>query len=407
MVKVNLIYYDENISFNSENYGYVKNFKNKIEGAFFAIKNEDALKKIIKKIKLINFNGKFTLITSGRAAEKIIPICSDIINNIIIFCFYIDKYIPLKNKYSKIKNVLNSFPDIFDNLKDSNFGDDSNLIGCKIITFEDYQNKYIKFHKKISEFFNSNYSPVKFDNSYKNIFNNFIDSTDLDNKYYAKEFVNRVKKGTVSEFIEAYTGENILCYSLNKWLRDCIENQYEKVKYFAGPFSYSLYKFAKEEKNNGVYHTKKFYRKMTIKISDYYLYKILEGELICYPAFTSTSEKDISKYNFPTYNAIEVNKLSPNDVSVVLIINYQCNNSSYPTPCINVSDYSVNAGEQEFIFPPFSFFKIEKIEENEGTPNNPHIIHMTTPNKKVLIEFEIKNNKTIYYNRENNELYSK
>ena len=74
---------------------------------------------------------------------------------------------------------------------------------------------------------------------------------------------------------------------------------------------------------------------------------------------------------------------------------------------INVSDYSVNAGEQEFIFPLFSFFKIEKIEENEGTPNNPHIIYMTTPNKKVLIEFEIKNNKTIYYNRENNELYSK
>ena len=51
MVKVNLIYYDENIYFNSENYGYVKNFKNKIEGAFFAVKNEESLKKIIKKIK--------------------------------------------------------------------------------------------------------------------------------------------------------------------------------------------------------------------------------------------------------------------------------------------------------------------------------------------------------------------
>ena len=45
---------------------------------------------------------------------------------------------------------------------------------------------------------------------------------------------------------------------------------------------------------------------------NYYLYKISIGELICYPAFTSTSEKDISKYDFPTSTAIDVNKINQN-----------------------------------------------------------------------------------------------
>ena len=205
----------------------------------------------------------------------------------------------------------------------------------------------------------------------------------------------------------AYTGETPLCYSLNKWLRNCEEYEFDHIKYFAGPFSYALYKFATDNQENGVYHSKTFWRKMTIKLADFYMYKILEGELICYPAFTSTSEKDISKYSFPTETAKEVNNLSTNDVSVVLIIDYKCKNSYYPTPCVNATEYSVNAGEQEYIFPPFSFFKIVKVEEKGGKPNDPHVIRMTTPRKKILIEFEIKKNKSICYNREEDELYSK
>ena len=145
---------------------------------------------------------------------------------------------------------------------------------------------------------------------------------------------------------------------------------------------------------------------MTIKLSDFYLYKMSVGELISYPAFTSTSEKDISKYNFPTNIAIEVNKLSPSDISVVLIIDYKCNSKNDSTPCINASEYSVNSGEQEYIFPPFSFFKITGIEERDGKPGNPHKIYMTTPSKGSLVEFWLKNNKTINYNSKENRLYS-
>ena len=174
MSKVHLIYYDENIDFNSENYGYVKKFKNRIKGAFFPVKNVDSLKKLVEKIKSISVKGSFTLVTSGRAAEKVIPICSSIINSVIIFCFYVDKYIPLKNKYSKIKNVLNDFSSIFDNLSDSSIKDDSAIIGNKFITFEDYKSEYINFHKKLAEYFNEYYNDLGYESSYKNKFIDFI-----------------------------------------------------------------------------------------------------------------------------------------------------------------------------------------------------------------------------------------
>ena len=405
MYYTNVIYYDENIDYDSENYGYVKTFKNKIQGAFLPIKDINTLNTVVNRLNSMKINNSFTLITSGRAAEKVIPICSSIINKAIIFCFYVDKYLPLKSKYSSIKAVLNNFENIFDNLNSNSSSLNSKIIGSKFITFSDYKENYISFHKKLSYFFNTSYNKVYYDSSYRNNFIEFIKNSDIDSKSWAIDLIKKVKSGTVGEFIEAYTGENILCYRLNRWMRTCDPNQYEKVKYFSGPFSYALYHYAYHDRNQGVYASKNFYRKMTIKLSDFLLYKIFVGELICYPAFTSTSEEDITKYNFPTSTAINVNELTPSDVSVVLNIKYQCQNSSNVTPCVNAVQYSVNAGEREFIFPPFSFFKIENVVERSGIPSDPHVIYMSVPNKKYLLEFGLKNNKTIYYKKENNELY--
>ena len=405
MYNTHLIYYDENIGYGSENYGYVSSFKNKIKGAFFPIKNIDTLKKVVNKLSSLEIN-KFTLVTSGRAAEKVIPICSNIIDRVIIFCFYVDKYIPLKSKYSKIKSVLNDFSSIFDNLSSNNSVlKDSKIIQSKFITFDDYKNNYISFHKSLAYFFNTNYYQMEYSSSYRNKFIEFINNSDIDLKKDAINLINNVTNGSVSQFIEAYTGENILCYRLNRWLRNLNSNEYEKVKYFAGPFSYALYHYAYKDKNKGIYKSKNFYRKMTIKLSDFLLYKIYIGELICYPAFTSTSEEDMTKYDFPTSTAISVNQLTPSDVSVVLIIKYNCSSSSNATPCVNAVEFSVNAGEREFIFPPFSFFKIDNVVEKSGIPDDPHMIYMSVPNKKSLLEFGLKNNKSIYYNNNGNELY--
>ena len=404
-----LIYYDENIFLNSENYGYVKKFKDKISGGFFPVKDISTLKKLVEKLKSLEINGSIILVTSGQTAEKVIPICSSIVKSIIIFCFHVEKYLHLKRKYLKIKAVLNNFNDIFYYYNFPFLNDEDNLKGSKFINFEEYSNNYVNLHKKLSEFFNEKYADAEYFLSYKRKFTDFIKTSDIDDAAFTIKCVNNIKDGSVKEFIEAYTGETQLCYSLNKWMRNCDSYEYDKIKYFAGPFSYALHQYAYKKKGQGVYHTKTFYRKMTIKLSDYYMYKISIGELICYPSFTSTSEKDISKYNFPTNIAKNVNKLTPNDISIVLIIDYKCKNflffNNYPTPCVNASQYSVNSGEEEYIFPPFSFFKIEWIEERDGSPDNPHIIYMSTPKKKNLLEFGLKKNKTIHYDSSKNLLY--
>ena len=274
------------------------------------------------------------------------------------------------------------------------------------INFEDYKNYYIDLHEKLSDFFDENYSNLKYDYTYKQTFLNYINSKDIDKKSSIEEWVNKINSGTVQEFIQAYTGETPLCYSLNKWLRECDRDEFDKIKYFAGPFSYSLYRYAHNNPQTKINFSKKFYRKMVLKNHDYIEYKNNIGELICYPAFTSTSEKDMSKYTFPTKLAIDINNIKNDDIYVLLFFDYKCNNSSYPTPCINVSYYSSNSGEKEYIFPPFSFFRIDKVETRSGSSYDPHIIYMTVPNKRVLIEFAIKNKKTINYDKNLNEFYS-
>ena len=97
---------------------------------------------------------------------------------------------------------------------------------------------------------------------------------------------------------------------------------------------------------------------MTLKLSDYLLYKICVKEF-CYPVFTSTSEDLLDKYSFPIQYAINVNNLSPNDVSLLLRIKYNCQNNSYTTPCVSATEFSINVGEKKLIFHRFHFLKLK------------------------------------------------
>jgi len=92
--------------------------------------------------------------------------------------------------------------------------------------------------------------------------------------------------------------------------------------------------------------SKKFYRKMVLKNHDYLKYKNNIDLLICFPAFTSISEKDMSKYSFPTIIAIDINNIKSDCNYLLLFIDYKFKNSFNSTPCINVSYYSSNSGEK-------------------------------------------------------------
>ena len=274
------------------------------------------------------------------------------------------------------------------------------------IKFENYNWYYRYLHKKLSEFFDENYSNLNYDDSYKNNFINFINSMDIREKKEIIESIKNIYSGTAKEFIRAYTGDTPLCYYLNKWLQNCDMDEFEKIKYFVGPFSYSLYKYAYNDSKIKVNYSKRFYRKMTLNLEDFENYKINVGELICFPYFTSTTENDLTKFISMPEIINHQNEIKSNYIYIILIIDYKCNNSSYPTPCINASYDSIYYQEKEYIFPPFSFFRVENIESRSGRNNDPHFIYLSVPNKRILIEFAIKNDKTINYDKNLNELYS-
>ncbi len=320
------------------------------------------------------------------------------------------------SQFYKIRNIFTNHYQVIQNSNQYLNSNNLDMRQTPLIIFSEYKRKYIKHHTALASFFKEYLTDPTFSTYDRDKFIQFLremskkgelDDSELS---FATGNVKKVdcsshdSKKIAQGFIAAYTGENVICYLLNKWLRNVDINQYDNgLKCFSGPFLYSLYKLAHDYPEFGVQKDKIFYRKMTIKLADLHMYKACEGEVICYPAFTSTSEEDISKYNFPTYTACHVNNLKASDISVVLKINYKHSYGNI-TPAISVDMYSVNKGEREFIFPPFSFFKIKKVELYGGTGNNPHVIYLDVINKKNYIEIGLKNNKVINYDESTNTL---
>ena len=118
------------------------------------------------------------------------------------------------------------------------------------------------------------------------------------------------------------------------------------------------------KKNINIHKKSDLYRKMYIHKDDINEYKDSIGRVICYPAFTSTSiEED---------NNFKPKKYSPEDELVKIIIK-QNNTKSV----VSIGEFSEYKDEKEYLFLPFSFFKINVVQKSLGNEDNPHIIHLT------------------------------
>ena len=138
-------------------------FSKKTSGAFILCNDleslsviRDEILKQIKKDKRITFN----LITTGSTCEKIMDFINenkeffDCIKNVCIYCMDVNKYKPLKIKYPKIHN------DIYNNPKEVlnfiNKYSNTNIRAypiTKLITFQEYKDKYKNRHIKIASFY--------------------------------------------------------------------------------------------------------------------------------------------------------------------------------------------------------------------------------------------------------------
>ena len=401
---LNLIHYDENMK-SSENIDYYKRFKLNVVGGFHGIDNFEIFKQYMEAMKKNPNKIHYVLVTSGSASAKILSYCHDFefINEIIIFCMYLEKYTKMydKNtelgkKYYKLKLISADYSKVEDYLSEKKFDKaeidmDKQLSFTPIITYYEYQKAYFSVHRLISYFFDENWGTPKYETESINKIKNCLDQAAKDineeNKKLIKDTVNKLKKSKNFgvEVIQSYTGEGV-CYILNKIMRD-ISKGYIELTYFFGPYDYGFFKFLHDNPGKGINKTVDLTRNIKLNPLDFYTYTLSEKEIICFPSFTSTSLKLDNTFSV-TCNGKEVNNIDDKDCINVKMIFHYIYEKDCISPGIDVSSDSVFKGEKEVLLLPFTFVKFNKIEKKD---DKNYIFDFTIINRKKILEFELRN----------------
>ena len=411
---VNLIYFDSNIT-NSENYQYFNNFKVNIVGGFYGIDDINIFISYLEKIKEKEI--PFLVLCSGSGGKNIIPICKkySFIKEVIIFCYnysyyqyYLHEYpgyvkkiftcIDLVYRYirtleEKYKNIINT-----DNstkkycFSQNDISMKRQFLQCPVISSEEYDNCYFLVHRAYAHFFgdmNDKYEKPKYIQHNHNKVLDCIKKLKGNTYGLEEQFSGLVNLDTNNKFIEKaireYTKESNFCYLLNRVMRN-FESGLIELAYYMGPLLYGLNKYVKENPKYSMLQDMTLYRYINCTELDFYLYKIHNGHIICFPSLTSTKSKD-EIFNPTGYGQDSSDEM----ITIKLIIkyNYEYDNKS---PGIIIEDKKGTDGENlssvpdenEVILFPFTFLTIKNISGNN--------IYLEIVNRKKYIEYILKTN---------------
>ena len=338
----------------------------------------------------------------------------DCINNVCIYCMNINKYMSLKENYPKIHNDIYNKPK--DVLNFINKYSDAKIKAypmTKLITFQEYKDKYRNRHFKVSNF----YGNINLDiyTKYFKRMKYLVDEEEQKNelKKEKKEIINGFKtfnlsnKNTINKnedneqdfeflnklIIKEYT-KNTIYRDLNKWLMNSNKNFYESIAYFTARLMYSLNSYA--EKNNKFFKKNKatLYRGAKIPYSGLLPYIRAKGKIIVLSSFTSTSESKKKALSFSGRNNSE-QLFKTNLLFSVLFIIKNIWKKNWISNGINIQNESVYK-EKEILYLPFSFYYVSDIKIN--LKNYTADIFLETIGKKQILEEEIKKGKEIVYN---------
>ena len=395
---LNILYYDEHLLGSTENSDNCSFIDMNTNGTFYGCHYFELFKIVLEK--LVKSKKEFILLSSGSSAKKIFDYCSDIkeIREYYIYCYQKDKYISLMNDYPKLKGVYNEFDELKKKLYTIEEIKMENISSSNLIFFDDYSRLYIKLHYefirkyslyKILKSKNCNESqflhlvekkyprflPIArqlFPNKNKTI-NFFLENTSEPVKTIKEVFENddNILDDNIKSYIQNYTKESFYYKYLNKFLREENFDAFRILSSHIGKFIFKLYDY--REKNLYKYiHSNPYRRSMYLSQKEIKQYEQSIGKIICYPSFTSTS---IGKNNFIPF------KINVNSELALLII--EPNNTK---SVVSISEYAVYPGEEEYLFLPFSFFKITKVELKKGNEKDPHIINLLALNSDKPIE---------------------
>ena len=410
----NIIYYDENIDHSKSIIKDANFFERNTPGAFILCTDLESLRLIrneilneIEKDERIIFN----LITTGAACAKIMEFLKEnekfdnCINNVCIYCFNLEKYIPLKNQYNKIHDdIYNQRKDVANFIKMFSAKEIKPFPLTKLITYRDYTKLYNKRHFKISTFYGdlNPESYKKYIEEMNSLIEQKLESNELiKNKnvvfegFQTFDFEKDVKALDVL-IIKEYT-KNSFYRDLNRMIMNNMKF-YETVAYFTARLMYGLNKYAIEN-NKYSKENRDFYRGVTMHYSCILPYKRAIGNIIILSAFTSTSE-DINKAEHFARRE-KSNKIYKTQLkfSVLFYIkNYYKNN--WVSSGVNIQDIAAVKDEKEHLFLPFSFYYVRDVKIN--IQNHTADIYLETIGKKEILEEEIKKGKEVEYNQNEN-----
>ena len=397
--KNNIILYDESYSPEQKDIlEEYESFKDETDGAFIIATNKIELENLIKEINRNGEKYKFLLIIKGRTQEELLTRIDkqkfdDCFDRI---CSY-KCHEEIQNNNAQNTNTPYNYNQPNEIKKFIHFS--SIYPTFKLVTYKEYNNKYLALHRLISSHYGQNErNSFKLEMSYLQQFllwNPKLKAQNNDNELKIQSLIRTLEqfktiKGNEENIIKLYTLQKGSYYQdFNNWLNNLDPLAIQKTSWFIAVVIYCLNLYAKKNgiKDDGL----KLYRGLLMNFSDLLSYERLKGELICYPSFISTSK------NIEVAKGFAKNIDHEEKYETIITINYLYKNGFIPT-AVDVSKISQFEEEEECLFFPYTFFIIKNIQINYN--NKTAEIMLDAIGRKEIIETKLKDRYKLDYNEE-------
>ena len=404
---INVIYHDENYEeYSSSINEDARSFRRVTNGTFIFSNSFESFETIMLGIKndkknKNNENNRFLLITTGSTFLKVYKYLNEnnylnYINNIGIYCWDKSKYEYLMNnpqEYPKLKGIFTDPEEVNFFIEENSSKDNKIFQILKLVSYKDYIHKYYLLHKIIAEYYNN--TKQKTYDCAISLLSNFLEKKNNEDFF---EGLKTFETNRDYEVITEYTSERIYG-KLNNWLLNLQSEAYEKIAYFIGILMYKLNDYGiqqkKMNKNNLI-----LYRGMCISYLDAISYQIYKGKVICFQTFfsTTTNKKTAQEFSLGD-NIDEKEKKEKYQFSTMIKINNNYKEDLYPL-CFDISGLSEFKEEEEFLYHPYTFFRIKKISIDYKIYQLK--LELEAINKKEILEVKINENNIIKYNKKEN-----
>ena len=406
----NIIYYDVNVDYLSSINQDSDDFERVTPGAFILCTNMDSFKLIRTEILIETEKDKrmtFNLITTGSQCDNVMKFLNEdqkfknCIKNVCVYCMNIQKWGPLKNKYDLVYDVVTSQKGVKNFIKNFSSEEIKPYHLTKLITLNDYLDKYKDRHIKISQFY-GDLTPQTYKENIEKM-KSLINKENKEKKLYKDQNVllqgfltfdiNKDLELLDKLIIKEYTKETF--YSdLNKWLMNSKFNSYEVVAYFTARLMYSLNNFGKNGNTYYITNKNELRRGLKMPYSSLLPYERAKGKVILLSSFTSTTEEAQIAEKFSGRKNTQTLYKTKKRFSVILIITNFYKKDWVPNG-VNIQKLSV-FDEKEILYQPFSFYFVREVQIDQK--NYKADIYLETIGKQEILEEKIKIGKEIKYN---------